>query len=71
MKNSKMTLTVERTDDNQDWIIMIEDMRGKRRYNDNYYKTPDDAAKIIYKDFQGYPQVEAKIIPDLKKKKDE
>lgn len=60
-----MRVLIERaSDDNNSWLVMIQDMLGKRPYVPIKFGSPDSALKYITEEFKDCSDVEYKIIPD-------
>lgn len=47
-----MKLTIEQSDDDYSWIIMLQDMLGRRRYNNLTFSSRDDALNYLKKEFK-------------------
>lgn len=47
-----MRVLIERKKDNDSWMVMIEDMLGKRPYNSKTFDYPNDAYNYIMEEFK-------------------
>lgn len=47
-----MKVVIERSNDNDTWMVMIEDMLGKRPYNSKKFDYPNDAYNYITEEFK-------------------
>lgn len=47
-----MKLTIERYEDDDSWIIMLQDMLGRRRYNNLTFVSRDEALNYLKKEFK-------------------
>lgn len=58
-KSFAMKLFIERNENS--WVIMIEDMLGRRRYNNETYETSQKAMDFLNKEFNGYDDIKPEI----------
>lgn len=56
-----MRVLIERSNDNNSWMVMIEDMLGKRPYNSKKFDYPNDAVNYITEEFKNCSDFDIKI----------
>ena len=56
-----MRVLIERSNDNNSWIVMIEDMLGKRPYVSIKFESPGSALKYITEEFKDCSDFDIKI----------
>lgn len=47
-----MKLLIEQSEDDYSWVIMLQDMLGRRRYNNRTYISRDEALDFIKDEFK-------------------
>lgn len=47
-----MKLLIEQSEDDYSWVIMLQDMLGRRRYNNRTYASRDEALDFLKDEFK-------------------
>jgi hypothetical protein len=57
----EMKIIIERSNDNEHWVVMLQDMLGKRPYVSTKFDNPDMALNYITDEFKNCSDFECEI----------